>query len=178
MTTQQSGASMAPSLAPGTTPAAYGVAGNAAYMEAAGQQPIHGLDPPLTLWRRIKRKLGFEKKLSDHDMFSGDLPFKIVYEARPVPTVNNPLRYAYDSLALPGTAVVGRATAIRRVPGMFTMPGELQGQQTWSLQGVLVSGLPINTGQMFGQPLYNPTVPGGFVNSPADHMLPTRNIPL
>lgn len=120
-----------------------------------------------SLWEVLTGK----KKITDNGHFSGDAPYKIVYERRPVPTVNNALQYAFDSLALPGTAPVGSATAIRN----SKMPGLLQGRQVWWPQQSLVSGLPIVAGQTYGQPLYNQHVPDGYVNEPSFQDTPTRN---
>jgi len=117
--------------------------------------------------------------VSDWGKFQGDTPFGIFYAPTPVPTVDNPLRYSYEGLALPGTAPVGRATAIRGYSDRRGMPGWLQGQQVWSLQGILISGMPVTAGQMVGQPLFDPGAPhGGYVWSPNSGVLQNRNVPL
>lgn len=116
------------------------------------------------------------KRVSDNGHFEGDTGFYVVYEPRPVPTVDNPLRYAYDSLALPGTAPVGRATAIRGTRDHAGMPGWLQGAQVWSMQGILISGMPITAGQVQTQPLFDPAAPnGGYVWGPNSGINGTRN---
>jgi hypothetical protein len=114
--------------------------------------------------------------ISDWGKFEGDTPFRMAYAATPVPTVDNPLRYAYEGMALPGTAPVGRATALRGRRDRAGMPGWLQGAQTWSLQGILISGMPITAGQIVGQPLFDPQAPnGGYVWAPNSGVLQTRN---
>jgi len=110
-------------------------------------------------------------KLTDNGRFSGDDPFHVDYEARPVPIWDNPLRYAYDSLGLPGTAPVGRATSIRGL-----MPGWLPGQQLMFYQQQLVSGMPPTAGSVYQQPLYDPGAPNdGYVWAPNSGVLDTHN---
>lgn len=142
------------------------------YDETGNQAPSRV--PRASWWQRLLHKR--QHKLSTPEgRFIGKTPYAVVYERRPVPTVNNALAYAFDSLALPATAPVGSATAVRLRPFVATRPGQFQGSQVpWSQQA-LVSGLPIVAGQMFGQQLLNPAVPGGYINEPAGNLMPTRN---
>lgn len=118
-----------------------------------------------------------KKQVAQGNGHFGEFPYHIVYEMRPVPPdFDTALRTAYDSLALPPVAPVGRATAIRG-----TMPGWLPGRQLWQpMMKQQVTGLPITAGGTYAQPLYDPRAQNdGYVwQANSAGVLPGRNIPL
>lgn len=88
--------------------------------------------------------------------FNAEFGLKMVWERKPLPSPGA-MNYAYETLALAPQSEISGAVAQRQTLSLF-------GRQVYKYQDAWLAGFGTVSGQIIGQPLYDPQ--SGYTNMP------------
>ncbi len=95
----------------------------------------------------------------DNNRFMDKWGYKQVWERKELPSPGA-MNYAYETLALKPDSPISGAVAQRKTFSLF-------GPQVYKYQDAWLAGVPLVSGQIFGQPLYDPQ--SGYVGGNMPH---------